>query len=102
MDDHVVRRLVRGGLEAYTDPAVTAVHLLEGARGDGVRVGEEALGRVVFPIEPVDDEPVLVAQHVPQAAFAHEAITGLRAVDRVAEVLVVGAHRLGDRLRCAA
>ncbi len=96
MDHHVAGGAVGGGLEAHAQPAVPAVHVLLGAGGHGVGEGEELAVRVMLAVHTVHDELVLVPQHVLQAALAHEAVPWLGAVDGVAELLVVGAHRLGD------
>jgi hypothetical protein len=63
---------------------------------------KKLLGRVVLTREPIHDQAVLVAEHVLQAAFAHEPVTRFGTVDGVAEVLVVGAHGLRNGLRSPA
>ncbi len=99
VDDHVVRWAVRGGLETHAQPAVPAVGAIVGAAGHRVREAEEALRGMLLPVQPLHDQAVFVPDHVPEPALAYEAVAGFRAVDGVAEVLVVGAHGLRDGLR---
>ena len=96
MDDDIVGGAFRCCLEAHTDPAMPAVWAFERAGGQCVREGEELLGGVVGAGEAFGDQAVLMPKHVHEPAFAHEAVARLRPVDRIAEVLVIGAHRFRD------
>ena len=96
VEHHGVRGLVGRRLEPDAEPAVALDRLVVVDRGDRVGEREEPLGGVHLPRETLLAEAVLVVQHLLHPGLAHIAARLLHAVDGVAEVLVVGADRLGD------
>ena len=93
--DDLARLVARLGLEAHPHPAVALVAAAVAAGHHRVGEGEEAGAVAAAVAEALDVEVELVLEHRLQAPERHVAV-GL-AVDRVADLHVVGRHRLGDR-----
>ena len=94
------RFAARLGLETHPEPAVRFVVLLETARRD--RVGKNKKRALVahLLVQPLDQQVILMIEHRLQPVAADVAIA--RAINRVAELHVVGRHGFRDRAGGAA
>ena len=65
------------------------------------RVCEREEGRLIGPafLYSADNQILFLGEHLLEARTGNVSAIGGRAVNRIAEVYVVGRHRLGDRTR---
>ena len=95
MDDDLVDRTARLGLETKPHPSVRLVVRMVAARRHRVGKDKKRLLRAEFRVEALAQEGELVLEHAPEALPADVAFD--RAVNRVAEGHVVGGHGFGHR-----
>ena len=94
VQEHLAGRAERRLLEAQADPGVALPLAVVRGGGDRVGEGEEAGLGPALGGEPIDQQLVLVLQHLLQP-FARDVALGVP-VDGVADPHVVGRHALGD------
>ncbi len=100
VDDDLVRFGTRVRLETDAQPAVALGGMVVALGGDGVGKGEETRAPTAFFGQPLDEQLVLVFEHLVEALAAD--VARGRPVDGVGERHVVGGDRLGDGARRAA
>ena len=100
VDDDLVRFRARVRLVADAHPAVALAGVVVGLGGHGVGKGKKARPPAALVRQPLDEQIVLVFEHLVEPLAADVARTG--PVDGVGKRHVVGRDRLGDGARRAA
>ena len=97
VDHDLLARAAGLGLKLHAHPAVTLVVAAEAARRHRVREREERGLFAALRAEALEVQALLVVEHCFQALAAH--VPTATAVDRVADLHVVGRDALRDRAR---
>ena len=63
---------------------------------------KELFGSMIFPLETIFNEAILVIEHIYQTRLAHIAALSFFAIDSIAKVFVISAHRLRNGAACTA